>query len=418
ATGSGIWVSAAVALGFLPYVLFSTTAGMVADRYSRSVVLRWSIVLRIGVASVVTVGLVMMWPVPVLIGLAGILATLGTPAYPSLAAATPQLVRDDDLPAANTLATGIENAGWVAGPGLLGLLLLLGAPVAGGGLAAIACFGAALVCLGRLWLPPAAPQLAVGTSSAFFAGLRVVTRTRRLRMFMLLAVLDNALYGFIVVSMVFVGERALSAGETGIGLLNAMFAVGAFASMIVAPRLAARNTLRWLAVTLGLFVAWAMVLSAAPSLWVAATAVFFAGLFTVVAEIIAVTTIQQRTANAVASRVFGLYDTVSILAITITTALAGTLTEVLGVRLALFSAAVVTGVLAGVSILTGLRVRTMVPNTPGAVVGRLHPVGLVKAVRPLPASLFGQHLRAGLGGTLVVRIRVPRQSPPVSVRST
>ena len=33
-TSSGVWVSATVALGFAPYVLFSGYAGLLADRYA------------------------------------------------------------------------------------------------------------------------------------------------------------------------------------------------------------------------------------------------------------------------------------------------------------------------------------------------------------------------------------------------
>ena len=35
-TGSGLWTSVTVSLGFLPYVILSGLAGVLADRYSRS----------------------------------------------------------------------------------------------------------------------------------------------------------------------------------------------------------------------------------------------------------------------------------------------------------------------------------------------------------------------------------------------
>lgn len=404
-TGSGIWVSAAVSLGFLPYVLFSTSAGVLADRYSRSAVLRWSIALRIVTAALITAGFLLLWPVPALIALTAVSATMGTPGYPALAAATPQLVDEDDLPTANTLATGIENVGWVAGPGLLGLLLLLGAPVAGGGIAAVVCLAAALACLGRLHLPAAAPGLSLRSRSAIMGGLRIISRTRRVRTFMVLAVVDNALYGFVVVALVLMGERALAAGETGIGWLNAMFAVGAFTSMLIAPRLAARHAFRWLIVTLSLFVGWGMVLALAPSLSFAAVAVFFAGLFTVVAEIIAVTSIQRNTPNAVASRVFGVYDTLAILAISLTSGLAGWLSELWGVRQALLAAAAVTGVLTVLGALTALGAGRAGARGPAAIVGLLPPVGIVREVSQLPASRFYWYTRFGLGRALVVRFR-------------
>lgn len=390
-TGSGLWVSAAVSLGFLPYVLFSSSAGVLADRFSRSTVLRWSIGLRVVLSLLITAGFVFAWPVPGLIALAAVTATLGTPGYPALAAATPQLVEADDLPSANTLATGIENAGWVAGPGLLGLLLLLGAPVAGGGIAAMLCFAAAYAALGRLHLSPAAPDLSAGDRSAFLEGWRTVARPGRVRTFMLLAVLDNALYGYVVVALVLIGERALSAGETGIGWLNAMFAVGAFTSMLVAPRLAARHAFRWLTVTLVLFVVCAMSLAVSQSLAFAVVAVFFAGLLTVVAEIVAVTSIQRTTPNVIASRVFGIYDTMAILAITVATGLAGVLSEIIGVRTALFVVAAVIGALV---VLVAFAARGTWVGGPVTAIGLLPNLGHPRRI-PSAATRFYPHAWSG-----------------------
>ena len=123
-TSSGVWVSLTVALGFAPYVVFSGYAGLLADRYSRSLVLTVSFVSRAGGAVLLAVGLLAHWPVPVLVAMAAGTAVLATPSYPALAAATPECVADEQLTAANALVTGVENTTWIAGPGVLGLLLL------------------------------------------------------------------------------------------------------------------------------------------------------------------------------------------------------------------------------------------------------------------------------------------------------
>jgi MFS family permease len=398
ATGSGIWVSAAVSLSFAPYVVFSTSAGMLADRHSRSTILRWSILLRVVTALLVTAGLVLRWPVPMVIALAALTATFATPSYPALAAATPQLVRDNDLPAANSLATGIENAGWVAGPGLLGLLLLVGAPVAGGGVAAVVCFVAAAVCLGRLDLPATVPEAdSVDSGPAILGAFRVVAHNRRIRRILLLAVLNNALYGYLVVALVLVGERVLRAGESGIGWLNASFAVGAFTSMAIAARLAAGRQYRKLIVFNALFVGCGLALAAAQSLPFAVVVVFFAGLSTVVAEIIAVTLIQRLTANTIAARVFGLYDTLAILAIAVCTGLAGWLSEALGIRTALFVVCSVIAVITAWIALVG-RSRTtavMAASPPATQAWTALRPAVMSVVPPMPASTFTS--RPGIG---------------------
>ena len=116
-TSSGLWVSVTVALAFAPYALLSGYAGTLADRCSRSAVLAWSGLIRVGCAGVLTVALALDWALPIVVLVAAIAAVAATPSYPALAAATPQCVPDSGLPAANALVTGLENVGWIAGPG-------------------------------------------------------------------------------------------------------------------------------------------------------------------------------------------------------------------------------------------------------------------------------------------------------------
>jgi MFS family permease len=347
-TDSGMWVSAAVVLGFAPYVLFSSTAGMLADRSRRSTVLRWSIGLRLITGSAATVGLLLQWPVQVVIALAAITAVVATPSYPALVAATPQTVRNVDLPAANSLGSGVENAAWVTGPGLLGLVLLTGAPVAGGGLAATACFGLALLCLGRTHtaMPERIAPANESLTDEFLDGVRAIRADRRIRAALALAVVDNFLYGYLVVAIVLLGSHTFDAGERGVGWLNTAFALGAIASMLVTPRLAgAGREPRVIVVTLTLFVAAAAGVAIAPDLVVALPLIFLAGMLTLIVEIVAVTLIQRLTHEAVTARVFGIYDTLAVAAIALGSALAGVLSEVLGVSGALGLACLITLVL-------------------------------------------------------------------------
>jgi MFS family permease len=352
-TDSGGWVSAAVALGFAPYVLFSTSAGVLADRHRRSTIMRWSISVRVLTSSATTVGLLLGWPVQVVITLAAITAVAATPSYPALAAATPQVVSDIDLPAANSLGSGVENAAWVAGPGLLGLVLLTGAPVSGGGLAATACFALALVCLGRTRTAP--PEREPHGQASFkddvLEGSRAIGADRRISAAVALAIVDNFLYGYLIVAIVLLGERQFHAGDRGVGWLNTAFAIGAFASMLVTPRLAgAGREPRVLVVTLSLFVAAAAGAALAPTLEVAVPLVLLAGMLTVIAEIVAVTLIQRLTPGPVTARVFGIYDTLAVGAIALGSALAGVLSDAVGISGALGLACLMTLALTAICI--------------------------------------------------------------------
>lgn len=360
-TDSGVWVSAAVALGFAPYVLFSAPAGVLADRRSRSTVLRMSIGIRVVTGSLTTAGLVLGWPVPVIVALAALTAAAATPSYPALGAATPQLVQDGDLPAANSLATGVENTAWVAGPGLLGLVLLLGAPVAGGGVAATACFALGLVGLGRTSTPAPVRDGSAGQTAdgGILGGAKVIAADGRIRAALVLAIINNLLYGYLVVALVLLGDRALQAGEQGIGWLNAAFAAGAFTSIAVAPRLGSGGREpRVLLLATVLFSATAVGAALSPGLGVAVAFVFCAGLLTLVAEIVAVTLIQRLTPDAVTARVLGIYDTLAVAAIAVASGLAGVLSEAIGVRAALLLAGGVTTALT-VTCVPALRAATL-----------------------------------------------------------
>lgn len=344
-TGSGLWVAVALSLSFAPYVLFSTTAGLLADRYARSAVLRWSLMLRLGTATLATVGLWWRWPPAVVVVFAALTAVIATPSYPALAAATPQLVPEAQLPAANGLATGIENAAWVAGPGLLGLVLLAGAPVAGGGVAAVFCFVVAVGSLGRTATP--VPAVAAdGQAGSFFAGMAEVRDNPRMRAVLLLAILDNALYGYMVVAIVLAG--ALRNGPEGVGWLNAAFAVGAFLSLALAANLRTDHGVRRILHFLVGFGVSAVGLAVATRLPVAVVAVLFAGMFTVIAEIAAVTELQRLAPDAAAARIFGLYDTLAVGVIAIMTALAGWLSDLIGVSAGLVVVAAVIVMLSAV----------------------------------------------------------------------
>jgi MFS family permease len=247
----------------------------------------------------------------------------------------------------------VENAAWVAGPGLLGLVLLTGAPVAGGGLVATGCFAVALVCLGRT--RTAVPGRSAGEGESLrdeaLEGVRAITSDRRISAALALAIVDNFLYGYTVVALVLLGERTFGAGQEGIGWLNAALALGAFASMLVTPRLAVAGREPYvLVVTMSLFVTSVALAGLAPQLGVAVPFVFLAGMLTLIVEIVAVTLIQRLAPDAVTARVFGIYDTLAVGVIALGSALAGVLSEAIGVQASILVACLAALALTGACI--------------------------------------------------------------------
>ena len=331
-TSSSIWVSVTVALGFAPYVVCSGYAGLLADRRSRSAMLTWSFVTRAGCAALLTAGLLLHWPVPLLVLVAAVAAVLATPSYPALAAATPQCVPDAQLPAANALVTGVENVTWMAGPGVLGLVLLSGyGPVVATSVATVLFVGAGLLAL-RVRLPaPGSTEPTVGPTAGptagLWDGLRLVVTKAAVRRPMTLAVIDNFLYGFLVVAMVLLAERTLG-GEEAVGWLNAGLSVGALAAMAVVNRLAASRAPAGLLFTVMTVFAAATALTAL-SEWVQISVllVAIAGAATLIVEVVSVTMLQRSVPDEQAASVFGVYDQLNVGAIALGSLLAGPLAD-------------------------------------------------------------------------------------------
>ena len=147
---------------------------------------------------------------------------------------------------------------------------------------------------------------------------------------MTVAVIDNFLYGYLVVAMVLLAERLLGGAET-IGWLNAGLSVGALAAMVVVNRLAGhrRPSLVLFAVMSTFAVATALV---GLSGWFPLTVVLVtvAGAATLIAEVMAVTLLQRAAPEDLIARVFGVYDQLNVGAIAVGSLIAGPLADRLG----------------------------------------------------------------------------------------
>lgn len=330
-TSSGLWVSVTVALGFLPYVVFSGYAGLLADRYSRSLVLMISFVSRAGCAALLAAGLLWHWSVPALVAVAAAAAVLATPSYPALAAATLQCAPDRQLPAANALVTTVENVTWMAGPGVLGLILLSGHGPAVAMLVATGLFVLAGLLAQRVRLPPPPRADSAGSALAdLFDGLRVVATRAPVRRPMTVAVVDNFLYGYLVVAMVLLAEQMLG-GTTTVGWLNAALSIGALAAMLVVNRLSGhRRPAPVLLAVMSVFCVSAGLIAVSGWLPLTVLLVGACGVATLIAEVMSVTLLQRAAPEELLARVFGVYDQLNVGAIGLGSLIAGPLAAQFG----------------------------------------------------------------------------------------
>ncbi len=328
-TGSAGWVSATLALGFAPYAVLSGLAGVLADRFPRGRVLAVSAGSRAVLVGGVTVALVADAPVWALLALSGLVAVAATPAYPALAAATPQCVADDELAAANALVTCVENLTWIAGPGVYGVLVLLGLG------SATQTGAAAVLLLGSAVLAAAAPTPRPGGVAGagwveVLVGLRLVARVPAVRRPMTLAVVDNLLYGYLVVAVVLMVQDS-SAPARWLGWLNTALTVGAVVAMTVVARLTAGERVhRTLHLALAGFAACVLLVGAVGPGVVALVLVLVCGAATLVAEVAAVTLLQRAVQDEVLARLFGVYDQLNVGAIAVGSAVAAPVAGWLG----------------------------------------------------------------------------------------
>ena len=128
ATGSAGWVAASAVARMLAYVFLSPFGGVVADRFDRLRLLVWLDVAR---AAVMVVLAVVAWTdgSPALAIALAVACTVGTVPYrPATVAATPTLVGEDDLAAANALESVVAQVSYFAGPALGALVVAVTDP--------------------------------------------------------------------------------------------------------------------------------------------------------------------------------------------------------------------------------------------------------------------------------------------------
>jgi MFS family permease len=155
---------------------------------------------------------------------------------------------------------------------------------------------------------------------------------------MALAMVDNFLYGYLVVALVLIAEE--HGGADSLGRLNAALTLGALASLLVVNRLTDRpHPERILSATILCFIGAVGILALAGPTPLGLALVAIAGAATLVAEVVAVTVLQRATPDDVAARLFGVYDQLNVGAIVLGSLLAGPLARWWGGGAALVSVA-------------------------------------------------------------------------------
>ena len=360
ATGSATWVAAAGVVRLLPYVLFGTLGGVIADRYPRKRVMIVSDIARaVLMGALGFVALTSGSPLAA-IALAGASTTFAVAYGPSVHAGIPMLVEEDDLSAANSITTTISNVCIAIGPAVGGVLLLLGSPALAFFFNAATFLASAVaVSLIEKDLGPIEVTHEHGQEPSLAERLREGIDAMRGSPDVIVLVgawTANAfLYGTQIVLLALLATGRLGIGDQGLSFLYAAVGIGGILAAGLAHRAADRSHQgAALAVaTLVTALAWAAMAFATtgPVAYVLAA---IDGAATIVLDVLVVTSLQRMLGNAVLGRVMGAVESLVVGGMLLGSIVAAPLVPLIGVQASILVSASVVGI-AGILVLARSR---------------------------------------------------------------
>ncbi len=215
-TGSGKWVSALLIVDFLPIILIGILAAPLVDRLSRRRLLIVSDLVR----AAVFCALPFAGSATTIVVLAGIQGVATGFFRPAVYAGMPNLVDDEQLPAATSLLQTVENLTWMVGPVVGGLILSAQGPDLAYWVNAVTFLLSAAL-LARI--PAARLQVGHVESRGHWGdiadGFRVVLRSRALLTVLVVWNIVTLGVGAINVAEVALAKVSLDAGNVGFGVL-------------------------------------------------------------------------------------------------------------------------------------------------------------------------------------------------------
>jgi MFS family permease len=272
---SGLWVAAVLIVEFLPTIFVGLLLGPLLDRLERRSLMIAADVLRVGVF----VALPFATSAAMVVGLAFV-AGLATGFFrPAIYAGVPNLVPEDDLPAANALLQTIENVSWAIGPLVGGVLTAAAGPSAAYGINA-ASF---LVSIGLvLRIPPRLLQseraLSRGHWRDLGEGFGAALRSPSMRAVLVAWGIASLAAGAGTVSEPFLAKNTFSAGDFGYGFLFGSIGAGlVLGSFVSASALARYGVARVYGASLAVMAVGYVAAAVSPDVWVAAVGCLVSG---------------------------------------------------------------------------------------------------------------------------------------------
>lgn len=313
--GQAIAIAVLLLVGDFAPSLLSPIAGAISDRFDRRRVMIICELVQCGLLLAIALALP---PLPLLLALVAARAITGQVFQPASRAVVPTLVRERDLPTANSTIGFGTNVAEAIGPLIAaGLFPLIG--IRGVLLIDAASFLLSALLLLRLpALPPDdrthAPPGSLLTDARI--GLGYIWRTRTLRVIAIGSFAVVACTGIDDVALILLAKDTLQAGDLAVGLLLGAVGVGLLAGYLLLSRIGHRVAMPVLLIIgCGLSSVGNLLTGLA---WAVAAAVALQairGLGIAASDVASTTLIQARTPARLLGRVFGnLYGLIGIAA--------------------------------------------------------------------------------------------------------
>lgn len=350
-TGSVTAVGVAVALQFLPVLLFGLVGGVVADRYPKRRILIITQSVAAGLALVLgtlaLTGTVQVWHVFVVAAGLGFVTVVDNPTRQVFVS---ELVGPRYMQNAVSLNSSVFQFGALVGPALSGLLI----SAVGQGwsflLNAFACLGVVtLLIMLRPATGPTSP--AHRAKGQLMDGLRYIRATSEVAWSIVL-VATVGLFGLnMPVILTAFAEDEFGTGIGGYSMFNSLIAVGALTGAILSARRTETLRLRTLVSILTGLGATLMLASLAPFTWLFGAVLVGAGLLTLLFLTGANSLVQTSSASSVRGRVMSVYILVLLGGQAIGSPAVGWLIDHFGARPSMFLCG---GLVALVAIFSGM----------------------------------------------------------------
>ena len=278
-TGQAGWTGIVAAAGFLPSAFAGLLGGALADRVPRRRLLITTMSVQTALAALLTVlaALDLAHPVgvTVIVFASGTAAALGFPTYQAL---LPDLVPTEDVPAAMALGSAQWNLGRVIGPALAGIVIFFGGYAWAFAFNTLSFF-AVIAAVAPMRLPPPPPHTGQSIRSSIAGGFRFVRHDSGLRAELTYLGLNSLLAAPFIALVPAVALKVFDNGKFGTSVLVTAQGLGAVLMALLLGGLSHRVGLRRVVMVAFLALPFTLMAYAlAPTLALAAVAIFFVGM--------------------------------------------------------------------------------------------------------------------------------------------